>query len=156
MTHANKYIIHCMDKIVLAGIEFQWNLRLQKLIDLILYRNSIPLSIDYFLLSRLSWLFEFHNYKFPYSLNLEFSRMNFLDMNFSKNAPRRGIEPRSPARLAGILTTILSRNWLLSNRSLFVLQNLKCDCTCLWNDPVEWSLRLSHLWVIDMSQRYDS
>ena len=30
-------------------------------------------------------------------------------MQSKKNPPRRGIEPRSPARQAGILTTILSR-----------------------------------------------
>ncbi len=35
-----------------------------------------------------------------------------LDVKMRKMSPRRGIEPRSPAWQAGILTTILSRTWL--------------------------------------------
>ena len=43
-------------------------------------------------------------------------------VRLEKNAPRRGIEPRSPAWQAGILTTILS--WSLSHCIRFCILNL--------------------------------
>ena len=46
---------------------------------------------------------------------------NSLNLFQNKNAPWRGIEPRSPAWQAGILTTILSRIYCLSCLICFFL-----------------------------------
>ena len=44
--------------------------------------------------------------------------------------PRRGIEPRSPAWQAGILTTILTRKWCLNILDCFTWMS---DAFILWN-----------------------
>ena len=50
----------------------------------------------------------YHN-KTTLNLNINFSKTFLLLLFGRKKSPRRGIEPRSPAWQAGILTTILSR-----------------------------------------------
>ena len=80
-------------------------------------------------------------------------------MGCEKNPPRRGIEPRPPAWQAGILTTILSRIWLIHFLiALYYLieefmgqkneNNILCLILCVKNRYIDEFLDTSWIWAL--------